>query len=378
MRFLFITKDSPYSLGGAGFATHAYLRALSDVCHGDIDVFMADSIREDDSIKVHAFFRVPERSFFNKVLSLFTGELSRYAGPVIDHLKNDSNYDVCIFNNCKVTPSIIDYVKRQGIKIVTIHHNVEVEYVRDNTPNPFLRRLLIRKVSKAEKHSYHMSDLNLFLTESDKDAFEKMYWGNNSFNTVIGTYEFKELPLIKEKVFSEERLCVAITGSLCTVQGIDGVKYFFSELIDAIPKSTRIIISGRTPSQEVVWLCNKHDNVTLIPNPIDMNEVINEADIYICPTRLGGGLKLRIMDALRLGIPVLSHACSARGYDAFEKSGFFYSFNNGQELYSAIEELISNLRKGRISRAVIQNKYANQFSYSAGLERMRTAINLII
>ena len=71
-----------------------------------------------------------------------------------------------------------------------------------------------------------------------------------------------------------------------------------------------------------------HSNVELIPNPEDMNKVIGSGDIYICPTRVGGGLKLRIMDGLKLGLPVITHDCSSRGYDAFYGTPYLKSFSN--------------------------------------------------
>ena len=96
--------------------------------------------------------------------------------------------------------------------------------------------------------------------------------------------------------------------------------------MESLPNGSEVIISGRNPDQRIIDTCSKISNVRLIPNPKDMSDIIRMADIYICPTRLGGGLKLRIMDGLRLGLPIITHSCSARGYDVFKNTGFFYSF----------------------------------------------------
>ena len=62
-----------------------------------------------------------------------------------------------------------------------------------------------------------------------------------------------------------------------------------------------MIIAGRNPAAILIEKCKCLPNVTLIPNPENMQDILMQGDVYICPTRLGGGLILRIMDGLRLG-----------------------------------------------------------------------------
>lgn len=375
MRILFISKDNPFGLGGGNFATRAYLQAFLELCNGNIDVFLADSIHEDNNINVHAYYKTPERSFFKRVYSVLSGnELSRYPDAVKRHLSRNAKYDLCVFNNSKVAAGLIEFVGGKGVRTVTIHHNVEPEYVRDNTPNPLLRALLVHHVRCAERNSFFLSDYNLFLTKQDLDIFLTLYGDNNKTNRVLGTFEFKDLPSLTPKEFNNKDVTIAVTGSLCTVQGVDGIKFFFDELYPCLPFNVGVIISGREPTDEIIRLCETHERVKLVPNPEDMNSIINQADIYVCPTRLGGGLKLRVMDGLRLGIPVISHTCSARGYDAFDGSTFFQSFSDKNSFKEALSRILQNYESGLISRERIRKQYASVFSYDAGLSRLKGII----
>lgn len=375
MRILFISKDNPFGLGGGNFATRAYLKAFSKLCDGNIDVFLADSIHEDNSIIAHTFFKTPARSSFKRLCSIMNGnELSRYPEAVKRHLLKDAKYDLCVFNNSKVAAGLIEFVHGKGIAIATIHHNVEPEYVKDNTPNLLLRALMVHHVRRAEREAFLFSDCNLFLTQQDLDAFLTLYGDNKKTNRVLGTFEFKGLPSLTPKEFNSKDVTIAITGSLCTVQGIDGIKFFFDELYPCLPFNVGVIISGRKPTDEIIRLCETHERVKLVPNPEDMNSIINQADIYVCPTRLGGGLKLRVMDGLRLGIPVISHTCSARGYDAFEGSSFFQSFSDKNTFKEALTRILQNYESELISRERIRKQYASVFSYEAGLSRLKEII----
>ena len=90
-------------------------------------------------------------------------------------------------------------------------------------------------------------------------------------------------------------------------------------------------------------MCELHGNVTLVPDPFNMCDVIESGDIYVCPTRVGGGIKLRIMDGLKMGLPVITHVCSARGYDMFYDTQYLKTFTNQAEFNKAVKERVDIL-----------------------------------
>ena len=376
MKILFVNKDNPFGIGGGDYATHAYLAAFSELCHGNIDVYLRDGIKIDDSIKAN-FIVIPKRSLFSRLWSLFAGHLHRNVKAVRKHLAEGNSYDYCVFNNSRTSTGLIKRMKSLGIKVVTIHHNVEPEFVRDNIKNPIHRWLLTVLTRKAEKTAWLHSDYNLFLTEHDLLTFRQCYGESSSKSAVIGTFESSPIPDVKEKKANPQQLTFAITGSLYLEQGIDGIKYFFDELYPCLPSSCQIIISGRQPTEEIKALCGKYPNVTLKPNPQNMMEVIDKADIYLCPTRLGGGLKLRVMDGLRLGIPVIAHTISARGYESLMDSDCLSVFSNHEEFAAVLHNIISKIQDGSISRHLIRQQYSDVFSYAAGVRKLKAILTAL-
>lgn len=376
MKALFVSINDPFGVGGGDFATRSYLQVFSKVCNGDVDVFVREGVKSDGSIDAH-FFYVPERNGLARVSSLINGQLHRNVGAVRKRLAEGVRYDYCVFNNSRVATGLIRQMKELGIKVITIHHNVEKEIVLGNTPNPIRRILFSHFVVKSEKEAYQLSDYNFFLTKQDQSTFHRLYGRGNSVEAIIGAFEYKAMPALQKTDMYKESLTFAITGSLNQKQGIDGVLYFFDELYQYLPDDANVIISGRNPSPAIVSACNRLPNVRLVPNPKDMNEVINMADIYICPTRLGGGLKLRVMDGLRLGIPVITHACSARGYDALVDGGYVSVFNDNHEFSEKLKMLIKHVRDGSFSRPIIRKKYEDIFSFEAGYERIRSVLQTI-
>ena len=233
-----------------------------------------------------------------------------------------------VFNGSYEGGALVDICKKYNLKVITIHHNYDPKYAYDNITIPIYKDIFRFHVFRLQKNAYKKSNINLFLTNDDLDECAKEYGETNALNAVLGVFEYQNVAPLSVNKKMVAPLTFVITGSLCTVQGVDSIKYFFQELYCYLPIDCKVIIAGRTPTAEVENLCSQYTNVCLIPNPKNMSEVISSGDIYICPTRLGGGLKLRVMDGLRLGLPVITHKFSARGYSLFENTDYFRRLTN--------------------------------------------------
>ena len=107
----------------------------------------------------------------------------------------------------------------------------------------------------------------------------------------------------------------------------------------------------------------------IIPNPIDIEKEVVNNDIFVCPTCIGGGLKLRVMDGLKVGLPILVHEVSARGYDYFFTHDWFQIYNDKESFIAALKQ-IKDIFKNIDSNIIIQ-EYNNYFSFEAGVKRLK-------
>lgn len=371
---LIINHSDPFANGGGSFASHAYCRAFSEIANGAVDIciFEESKWKEDPSIKVSQYLRVKQRSTIQRFLSLFTGDIQRYSSFLRKHLAvNKGVYDQIVLNGSFEGGALVDMCKEYGAKVITIHHNYDPEFAYDNISLPVYREIYTHHVYNLQKKAYQSSDLNLFLTKQDIVLCEQKFGKTSARNELLGVFDFKDpiRPDFEKK--QNEKITFVVTGSLCTVQGVDGVKYFFEKLYKHLPKETELIIAGRSPKDEIINLCSQYDNVKLIPNPENMNDVISSGDVYICPTRLGGGLKLRVLDGLRLGLPVITHSCSARGYDAFHGSEYFRSFTDENEFAKAVNDIVALYNSNKIDKESVYNKFIEVFSYKSGVDNLK-------
>lgn len=374
---LLVTMHDPFTKDGGGLASKGFIEIFNRISDGNLDVCLADNCQV--YITPHfcrKVIMVPPRTRMSRALVLVTGEMHRFTPFVKRYLEMHSNeYEYCIFDHNAIGGTLVDYARSKRLKTITIHHNYEPDYFKDNHPQRIYRNLLLPYVVRNERKAYQHSDLNLFLTQDDALTFRKVYGENHKINEVIGCFDLQECIDDSRGGSTSFPFTCVISGSLESMQTIDGIKYFFSELYQHIPCNFKIIITGRNPSVEIRQLCNDKTNVILIPNPEDISSIIRQADIYICPVKTGSGLKLRLMDGLRLGLPVLTHAIAARGYDAFQDMDGFRLFNDGGSFLQGLEGLSKSLLTGKINRVEIQRKYQENFSLFAGIQKVKKALS---
>ena len=379
MKVLYVSSQNPYGVGGGCYASHAYLKAFSQIAEGNIDLVIAKEWQgvEDKTIKIKNTYKVPRRKTLSRALSLLTGDLHRYTKFVTKLLRNVNNekYDYVVFSGFFGGSTLAITAKKFGAIPVTIHHNFEAEYFRDNLKGGISSKLLIWQVKRAERRAYLNSDINMFLTQQDMDKFVEEYGEGKNNNHLISTFDYSEGEELTGTSVHTGPLTFVITGSLCVKQGVDGVMFFFEELYDKLPKESRVIIAGQSPTSDIVNECSKHANVDLKASPVSMEAILKEGDVYICPTYLGGGMKLRVMDGLKHGMPVITHSRSARGYDLFYNTPQFKIFSNATEFEEKLQELLKDLECGLVNHETVKRLYNQNFSLSAGRMRILNALN---
>jgi glycosyltransferase involved in cell wall biosynthesis len=382
MNLLFITNHFLDANGGGSFASRAYANAfaeLSDECVL-LYPFRGESITEYIHPKYVLKGIGRHASSLRKLVDIYAGRIHRFSAAAIDEADRFSP-DLVVFDNSRCSAGLIDEFNRRGIKTVTIHHNYEMEYYRGSPPNLLWRSALMFHMRNTERMAVRNSNLNLTLTDADIELLKWHYDQSGACSFArLGCFEYAEQKLGPQKKPAKNAagLTFVITGNLGAHQTEVSLLPFLDELYPRLltqcPEAN-LIIAGRNPSMAVTDYCGRFPSITLIPNPIDMTEVINQADVYICPTSVGGGLKLRVMDGLKAGIPVLTHEVSARGYEAFIEAGFLYAYSTIGSFSEQLNVLLTKLGNNELSAKYCLALYENNFSFRSGVDRLKLILS---
>ena len=327
----------------------------------------------------HSVKTVPvtdRRSRLKKFLGVYCGKLHRFGNVVKDHLGNNA-YDVIFIDHSVIASSgVLEAAVASGSRIVTIHHNVESKYLSDNKPSVLYRFPYIHFALKAERKSIMASDFNLTVTEADRQYFMSAFPGKADSFHVIGDFEYERAKTTVE-CSKEEGYKFVISGSMNAIQTETAMMEFlecYMPLLNEVCPDAEVLITGRNPSRRLVDATSVYKNIKIVPNPENIMDEVVKGNYYICPINTGSGLKLRCMDALRVGLPVLAHKVSACGYEGLQRDGYFYSYSSVADFKESLRSLL--MLHDCHSRVV--DSYYSHFSFDAGRERMRTVLSGII
>jgi glycosyltransferase involved in cell wall biosynthesis len=91
---------------------------------------------------------------------------------------------------------------------------------------------------------------------------------------------------------------------------VEGLKWFFNQVYPTLKSDMRLVIIGSAAQQ----LSIDYDNVEVIPYATDLDKVFEDAKVSICPMFSGTGMKVKVVESMARGLPVV---CNERGVDGF-------------------------------------------------------------
>jgi polysaccharide biosynthesis protein PslH len=117
---------------------------------------------------------------------------------------------------------------------------------------------------------------------------------------------------------------VLLLGTMYYYPNVDSTLYFFNEIYPALRNAVpdvQVLIVGHNPPPEVAAL-GKLPGVTVTGSVKDVRPYMARSWVLAVPLRLGGGTRLKIMEAMAAGLPVVSTIVGAQGIDAVEGEDF--------------------------------------------------------
>lgn len=379
MNVLVLTHHYLKGVGGGVFASRAYINALSCL-FGRVTLLCPAKMEDDiNSYQINSNVQiipiVSKISILHKIFNYCIGRISRYYN-VFESILETANFDLVVFDNSKASSGLIDIAHKYVRSVITIHHNYEYDYVKDNVSG-IIKPLLLYWTRKYEYQAIVKSDLNLTLTEYDKKQFYTKYHLSSHIKIInTGSFEYINQSY-KKSIFSSSRIIgnkkkFLITGNLSAKQTYDSLILWFSTYFPILQKECpdySLTIAGKKPSNDLMDTC-RILGITLIPSPVTMADILNEAEIYICPISKGGGIKLRVMDGLKVGLPIVCHEVSARGYEHFVSKGYVIPYHDLSSFDTSIKEVLAK----SYNRDEIILEYNKYFSFESGVDRLKEVL----
>lgn len=228
------------------------------------------------------------------------------------------NFDVVYANFIYFTP-YLRYVGNSAVKVLD-QHNVdhEVWYRMSNSERSWLRRLYARqnylKTSIYERLAYRSYDLVVSVSERDKLETRKIAESCHIVvapNGVDYTAYQRECPPRR----CSER--ILFTGSDST-RNLEAIGYFVEQIFPMVravrPRST-FVIAGKIAKKSLGKFVEQ-PGVQYVGPLDDIVPEFLRSGIFVAPFVLGGGTKLKVLEAMAAGCAVVTTTVGCQGISA--------------------------------------------------------------
>ena len=216
-----------------------------------------------------------------------------------------------------LTDQIFDRTK---IKSVLNHHNIESDMMcrRASKTNHIIKKFFYyheaRMLEAYESRICPKYSLNVCVSELDRKRLVKI-------NKNIKTGVIENPVDCNYFKFEQHRMrgrTLIFVGSLDWYPNANAMITFCESIWPYLKKNIpelKLIIVGKNPPNQLLKITKKQRDINVMGYVNDVRPLIKGAAVYVCPIQDGGGTRLKILDALSQGIPIIANPIAVEGID---------------------------------------------------------------
>jgi polysaccharide biosynthesis protein PslH len=204
-----------------------------------------------------------------------------------------------------------------GLPTVLVEHNVESALLErriersTGAMKAYLKRQL-RKLSRFEAETCSAADCVVCCSDNDAGLLRKM---NDSIDTVT-VPNAVDIEYFKPFTSQPKPGSLIYVGGLGWFPNLDAIEFFAKDILPRVAKGVRdvvLTVVGQVPDPAMLERFREYPNVRFAGLVDDIRPFAADAIAYVVPLRIGGGTRLKILDALSMGKPVITTSIGCEG-----------------------------------------------------------------
>ncbi len=164
------------------------------------------------------------------------------------------------------------------------------------------------------------------------------------------------------------------TGTLDFRPNIDALRWFVQQVLPLIQREwphVQLQVVGRSPTAAVQELARP--GVEIVGPVADVRPYFANAAVYVLPMRMGGGVRLKLLEAFACGVPLVSTTMGADGVGELEHGVHCLLADTPPAFAHATVRLLQDRAEAqRLAHAALQLVHG-QYAWSALLPRLEHA-----
>jgi len=375
-RILFIAARLPYPLNdGWKIRTYHLLKGWKDAgASVDLISFSSDPESEDKinclkELCADIQFVHREKAYSRKDLvkgllfripfSVYNYQVTEMQRLVSEKISN-TRYDIIQIEDVVMAQYLP--VQQKTLYLLDMH-NVESHLLKryskweHNLAKKTYANLTAKKLKHYEKKACPMFDKVLVCSNEDK-AILRSYGILSDIEVLPNGVDCDYFKPIGKSETND----LVFVGSMDYHANVSGVIHFIQNILPLIWRKypeVRLYIVGKNPPESVRGLENERIIVTGMVK--DVRTYLQKAKVAVVPLLVGGGTRLKILEAMASGIPVVSTTVGAEGISGRNDEHFFLA-DDANQFAETVLTLLADQKKcnavGTAARNLVESLYA--------------------
>lgn len=376
-KILYLTTRLPYPvIGGDKLRMYNILKQLKLLGY---EITLVSLVTQDDDVKG----AMEHNDFYSELITVPFNKKIAYLYAV-KAVFNDRPFIVEYFYNNKMQKVVDKLIREEHFDIITgymiriapyleKHHkkNIIIDFV-DAVSMMYERRIKTvkslwdkfkisieyLKVKNYEKKCTKLFKSQIVISEADKEYISK--YANVSNIEIVGNGVDTEYyaPIETDK---QNNIC--FVGSMQYIPNSEAAMYFATDVFPLIKKEipdANFKIIGANPRQELFEATKNIDGIEITGRVVDVREYMKDCKVSVCPVKIAGGIQNKILEAMSMGIPVVTTPEGAEGINA-DKSILAVAKSNeeyAQKVIALLRDEAQNKEIGQKTREFILNNFS--------------------
>lgn len=365
MKILYLTTRLPYPLiGGDKVRSYNMLLQLKKLGH---EITLVCLYNENDNIEE----ALEHKEIFDRIYPIkFNSKMAYLTTPLA--VFNDKPFIVQYYYNLNMQKQVDKLLKEEHFDIITGYMPRIAPYLEKHTKENVIidlcdafsmmyrRRIQVTKslfdkfkigIEYIKMRNYEKKCLKMFNAQTVISKYDKQYLETLS--------DKSNIHIVKNGVdtdyFSpkqaELKNNICFVGSLRYIANLEAAIYFAQEVFPLIKKEipdAKFKIIGAYPKPVLYEIAQKIDGVEVTGRVDDVRDSMKDCKISVCPVRIAGGVQNKILEAMSMGIPVVTTLEGSEGIGA-DESILPIAQNNEDYARKVIELMTSEEKHSAIS-----------------------------
>lgn len=232
----------------------------------------------------------------------------------------------------------------------------------------------LRDIKRLELGALARCDMTFFHSREDlKRAKNMMPQYKDKFSSIVPYYD--DYSTVEWKPTTKN---IVFFGALNRVENVKSAVWFYENVFCKLrDTSWKLILLGSHPDEKLVCLSQRDERVIVTGFVKDIKPWLQNCACMIAPLVMGAGIKVKVLEALSAGVPLLTNEIGMEGIDAENEKEYFHCQTAGD--YIRVLDAFFDNEDKLTTMSIAEKKFVkNNFDKKTSYERYRNSLLHIV